>query len=62
MNAERSRHEQGLSTNFQVLEYQQALVEAQYAEQATRADYGKALSALAGARGLLGDSREVGGQ
>jgi outer membrane protein TolC len=60
MEAERSRYEQGLSTNFQVLEFQQALVEAQYAEQASRAAYGQALATLARERGNAGESQ--GGQ
>jgi outer membrane protein TolC len=57
MEAERSRYEQGLSTNFQVLEFQQALVEAQYAEQASRAAYGQSLARLAGEQGVAGESQ-----
>ena len=59
MAAERSRYEQGLSTNFQVLEFQQALVEAQYAEQVSRAAYGKSLATLSGERGIAGEPRGV---
>jgi len=57
MEAERSRYVQGLSTNFQVLEFQQALVEARYAEEASRAAYGQSLATLAGARGVAGESQ-----
>ena len=59
MKAEQARYEQGLATNFQVLEFQQALVEAQYAERAARAAYGQARAILSGARGLAGESRGV---
>ena len=57
MQAERSRYEQGLSTNFQVLEFQQALVEALYAEEAAKAGYGKALANLSRARGDAGEAQ-----
>lgn len=57
MEAEQARHEQGLATNFQVLQFQQALVEAQYAEHATRAAYGKAAAILSGARGVIGEGQ-----
>jgi len=59
MKAEQARYEQGLATNFQVLEFQQALVEAQYAERAARAGYGQARAILSGARGLAGEIRGV---
>jgi outer membrane protein TolC len=55
MEAEQSRYEQGLATNFQVLQFQQGLVEAQYAEHVTRAAYGKAWAILSGSRGLAGE-------
>ena len=51
MAAERTRYEQGLATNFQVLEFQQALVEAQYSERAVLTAYCQALAQLEAARG-----------
>ena len=56
MEAERARYEQGLSTNFQVLEFQQALVEARYAEEASRAAYGQSLANLSRERGSAGEA------
>lgn len=52
MSAERTRYEQGLATNFQVLEFQQALVEAQYSERAGVSAYCQALAVLEAARGV----------
>ena len=54
MLAERTRYEQGLATNFQVLEFQQSLVEAQYAERAVLTAYCQALAGLQAARGDAG--------
>ncbi len=53
--AEQARYREGLSTNFQVLEFQQQLSEAR--QSATRAltDYAKARTALWKAQGLLGE-------
>ncbi len=56
MLAERTRYEQGLATNFQVLEFQQALVEAQYAERAGLTAYCQALASLQAARGVAGSA------
>jgi outer membrane protein TolC len=54
MTAERTRYEQGLATNFQVLEFQQALLEAQYGERAVRIAYCQAQARLEAARGSIG--------
>ena len=53
LDAEESRLELGLSTTFQVLEFQQTLAEALSAERAARASYGKAWAALVHAEGAL---------
>jgi len=59
MTAEKTRYEQGLATNFQVLEFQQALLEAQYGERAVRIAYCQAQAALEAARGSLGRSPQA---
>lgn len=53
VTAEMTRYEQGLATTFQVLEFQQALVEAQYAERAGLTAYCQALAGLEAARGQI---------
>jgi outer membrane protein len=54
VTAEMTRYEQGLATTFQVLEFQQALVEAQYSERAGLTAYCQALARLEAARGQIG--------
>lgn len=56
LEAERARNEQGLSTNYQVLEVQQLYVEALSGERSARAEYAKALVALEQSQGLLGEA------
>ena len=51
--AEQSRRENGLSTTFQVLEFQQTLAEALSTEKGAQVDYAKALAALAHAEGEI---------
>ncbi len=53
LEAEEARREIGLSTTFQVLEFQRDLAEALSAEQAARSAYAKAVGALAHAEGNL---------
>ena len=53
LEAENSRFEQGLSTNFQVLEYQQQLSQAKANLVASRVRYAKARTALVKAEGRL---------
>ena len=56
--AEQARQRNGLSTTFQVLEFQQTLAEARSDERAARAAYAKAQAALEHAEGVLGDDQE----
>jgi len=56
LDAEEARFEQGLSTNFQVLEYQQQLSQAKANLVAARVAYAKARTALARAEGRLEDT------
>lgn len=56
LDAERARHDVGISTTFQVLQFQQDLAEALSAERAAQAAYAKALAALAHAEGDLAQS------
>lgn len=51
--AEQARQQNGLSTTFQVLEFQQTLSEALSTERAARAAYAKALAGLRFAEGVL---------
>ena len=53
LDAEEARFEQGLATNFQVLEYQQQLAQAKSNLVAARVAYAKARTALARAEGEL---------
>ena len=53
LEAEEARFEQGLATNFQVLEYQQQLAQAKANLVAARVAYAKARTALARAEGEL---------
>jgi len=57
LEAEEARYEADLSTTFQVLEFQQSLVEALSSERLARAEYVKARIALENARGTL-ENRE----
>lgn len=53
--AEQARYREGLSTNFQVLEFQQQLAESLYSYTLARANLVKALTALSFAEGVLGE-------
>jgi outer membrane protein TolC len=55
LSAEEARYAEGLSTNFQVLEFQQQLAEALSTEKRARVAYAKALAQLAKAEGVLGE-------
>ncbi len=53
--AEQARYREGLSTNFQVLEFQQQLAESLYSYTFARANMVKAFTALDFVRGVLGE-------
>jgi outer membrane protein TolC len=55
LTAEEARYREGLSTNFQVLEFQKQLAEALSAEKKARVAYAKAIAGLARAEGVLGE-------
>jgi len=55
LEAEDARYREGLSTNFQVLEYQQQLAEALYNKNLARAVLAKALVNLQRSQGILGE-------
>jgi outer membrane protein TolC len=61
LSAEQARYREGLSTNFQVLEFQQQLAAARQAASRALADYAKARTALAKAQGLLDERPRAGG-
>jgi outer membrane protein len=52
---EQDRYEEGLSTNYQVLEYQRDLVEAESNERQARVELAKARVTLDSAQGILGE-------
>ncbi len=54
--AEQARYREGLSTNFQVLEFQQQLAESLYSHTLARSNLVKAQTALSFAEGVLGES------
>ena len=58
LEAEQSAYREGLSTTFQVLDFQQQLSQALSSEKAARAAYAKAVAALARAEGRLGEEPE----
>ena len=51
--AEQAKLEEGLSTTFQVLEFQQSLIEAMQRELAARVEYVKAHASLESAQGII---------
>ncbi len=55
LDAEDARYREGLSTNFQVLEYQQQLAQALYNKNLARAVLAKALVNLQRSQGILGE-------
>lgn len=59
LEAEQARYEEGLSTTFQVLEFQQDLAQARSTEKAVRAAYAKALVSLDKAEGVIGEDLAV---
>ncbi|MCK6446251.1 MAG: TolC family protein [Planctomycetes bacterium] len=54
LEAEEARYREGLSTTFQVLQFQQQLAEALSSEKSARAEFVKARAALTKAQGLTG--------
>ena len=56
LEAERARYEEGLSTNYQVLEFQQALAQTQASERAARVGFAKALVSMEHVQGYLGEA------
>lgn len=57
LEAEMARYENDLSTNFQVLEFQLALIEAVNSELVSRVNFAKARYQLLAATGTLGEAR-----
>ena len=55
--AEQARYREGLSTNFQVLQFQQQLAESLYSQTLARANLAKALVALRRSQGVLDPER-----
>ncbi len=55
LKAEEARRQVEITTNFQVLQFQQDLVAALSSEKAARANFAKALTVLKHAEGLLGE-------
>jgi outer membrane protein TolC len=56
LQAEQARYEEGLSTTFQVLEFQKTLAEALSAEKAARAAFARNVAKLRRAEGWLGET------
>jgi len=61
LEAEQARAKEGLSTTFQVLQFQQDLIEAMSNEANARAGFVMALSSLENAQGIIGEGVESGG-
>jgi outer membrane protein TolC len=59
LEAEETKFDNGLSTNFQVSEIQSALADAQFAEIRARVDYRKALAAYYASTGTFLESKNV---
>jgi outer membrane protein TolC len=59
LEAEQKKFENGMSTSFEVLEYQNDLASAELSEIQARLDYIKALAALEKAKGTLLESRNL---
>lgn len=57
LEAEQARYREGLSTNYQVLEFQQKLAEALYSHTFARTNFAKAMTALLRAQGVIGEQR-----
>lgn len=53
--AEQARYREGLSTNYQVLEFQQQLAESLYSYTLARANFAKAMTTLIRAQGRIGE-------
>ncbi len=58
LEAEQARYREGLSTNFQVVEFQQQLAEAMYAATRARANLALAQVELKKAQGVLGETEK----
>ncbi|MEE8467450.1 MAG: TolC family protein, partial [Planctomycetota bacterium] len=62
LEAEQARAKEGLSTTFEVLQFQQDLIEAMSNEANARAGFVMSLSALDNAQGIIGETaRSTGG-
>jgi len=59
LEAEQQRFEADLTTTFEVLQFQQTLIEAASNRSAARAEYAKSLVALDRARGTLGEETDM---
>ena len=57
LQAEQARYREGLSTTFQLLQFQEDLAEALSAERSARAGYARASAALERSEGWLGESK-----
>jgi outer membrane protein TolC len=57
LQAEQARYREGLSTTFQVLQFQEDLAQALSAEKAARAAYARASAGLQRSEGWLGEQR-----
>ena len=57
LEAEQSRYREGLSTNYQVLEFQQKLAEALYTHTFARTTFARSMTALLRAQGIIGEER-----
>ena len=55
LEAEQARYREGLTTTFQVLEFQRQLAESQSSAIQARVEYAKALVNLRRAEGVLGE-------
>lgn len=60
LEAEQQRFEADLTTTFEVLQFQQTLIEAASNRSAARAEYAKSLVALERASGTLGENQGMG--
>ncbi len=58
LEAEQARFREGLSTNFQVLQFQEDLTTARFTLNQARASFAKARTSLARGEGVLGEAQE----
>jgi outer membrane protein TolC len=57
LEAEQARYREGLSTNYQVLEFQQKLAEALYTQTFAHTTFARSMTALLRAQGIIGEVR-----